>query len=331
MTRLPNLPLEQAPAAAIRQRASGEVRAAFARAGARTEAARVFETGGLRLRFPRAGDECEAVLVNTGGGMAGGDRARIELAAGPGARVFVTTQAAEKVYRADGAPCRIETRLDVEAGGALCWAPQETLLFDGAWLERQLEADVAADASLLLIEAAVFGRLAHGEDKIEARFLDRWRVRRAGRLVFAEALRLANAAADLDRPAVGRGARAIATSLYAAPGAPDRLADLREAIAALAAEAAGELDAGASAFDGLLVARAVSRAPELVRAAVEAAHRVLARPRQAARVDVRRTMQNDADPAPRPPARTLREGQATARSSSPPSRRVSRCSPSSWR
>ncbi len=268
-------PFEDAPAAAGWQRARGEVRAAFARAGARTEAARIFETGGLRLRFPRAGDECEAVIVNTGGGMAGGDRARIDLAAGPGARVFATTQAAEKVYRADGAPCRIEMRLSVEAGGALCWAPQETLLFDGARLERRLEADVAADGSLLLIEAAVFGRLAHGETSVAAHFIDRWRVRRAGRLVFAEALRLQNAAADLDRPAVGRGARAIAAILYLAPDAPDRLAELREALAALAAETGGDLDAGASAFGGLLVARAVSRAPEFLRAMVEAALRAL--------------------------------------------------------
>jgi urease accessory protein len=267
-------PFEDAPAAAARQRARGEVRAAFARAGARTEAARVFETGGLRLRFPRAGDECEAVVVNTGGGMAGGDLARIDLAAGPGARVFATTQAAEKVYRADGAPCRIETRLGVEAGGALCWAPQETLLYDGARLERRLAADVAADGSLLLIEAAVFGRLAHGETSVAAHLLDRWRVRRAGRLVFAEALRLDDAAIDLDRRAVGGGARAIAALLYLAPDAPDRLAGLREALAAQA-DAGGGLDAGASAFDGLLVARAVARAPEALRTAVEAALRAL--------------------------------------------------------
>jgi urease accessory protein len=267
-------PLDNAPAAAGRQRARGEVRAVFARAGARTEAARVFETGGLRLRFPRAGDECEAVVVNTGGGMAGGDRARVDLAAGPGARVFVTTQAAEKVYRADGAPCRIEVRLGVEAGSALAWAPQETLLYEGARLERRLDAEVAADGSLLLVEAAVFGRLAHGETSVAAQFFDRWRVRRAGRLVFAEALRLDNAATDLDRRAVGGGARAIAALLYLAPDAPDRLAGVRDALAAQA-DAGGGLDAGASAFDGLLVARAVARAPEALRAAVEAALRAL--------------------------------------------------------
>ncbi len=73
MDPLCNRPFENVTSAG-RQRALGEVRAAFAGAGARAEAKRVFETGGLRLRFPRAGDECEAVLVNSGGGMAGGAR-----------------------------------------------------------------------------------------------------------------------------------------------------------------------------------------------------------------------------------------------------------------
>ncbi len=78
-----HFPAAQTPNAAFRQRALGEVRAVFARAGERSEAARVFETGGLRLRFPRAGAECEAVIVNTGGGMAGGDRASVDLTVGP--------------------------------------------------------------------------------------------------------------------------------------------------------------------------------------------------------------------------------------------------------
>ena len=204
-----------------RQRARGEICASFALAGARTEAARLFETGGLRLRFPRAGAECEAVVVNTGGGMAGGDRARIDFALAPGARVIATTQAAEKIYRAEGAGAEVAVRLVVEAGAALVWAPQETLLFDRARLSRRLEADVAADASLLIVEASVFGRLAHGETRIDAALHDDWRIRREGRLIFAEAVRLENAAATLDRPAVGRGARAIATLVVGGSARPD--------------------------------------------------------------------------------------------------------------
>ena len=206
------------------------MRAVFARAGARTEAARAFETGGLRLRFPRAGAECEAVLVNTGGGMAGGDHARIDIALQPGAQVLATTQAAEKIYRADGSPTRVELRLDVGAGAALIWAPQETLLYDGSDMRRRLEADVELDGSLMILEAAVFGRIAHGETRIDAAFRDDWRIRRGGKLMFAEALRLENAGATLDRPAVGAGARADRDVALDRPAAPSRLEDLRAAL-----------------------------------------------------------------------------------------------------
>ena len=264
-------------------RARGQVRAAFARAGARTEAARVFETGGLRLRFPSAGVECEAVLVNTGGGMAGGDQARVELSLQPGARVLATTQSAEKIYRADGAPTHMQLRLEVGAGAALVWAPQETLLFDGSDMRRRLEADVARDGSLMILEAAVFGRLAHGETRIDARFHDDWRIRRDGRLMFAEAVRLEDAGATLDRPAVGAGARAIATLLWVDPGAPSRLDDLRAALDA-AAEGEGErLEAGAGLLDGALVARLASPSPRRLRQGVTAALRCL-RGREAPRV-----------------------------------------------
>jgi urease accessory protein len=263
------LPAAPSAAASFRQRARGEVRAVFARAGARSEAARAFETGGLRLRFPRAaGAECEAVIVNTGGGMAGGDQARIDLAVGPGALALATTQSAEKIYRCDDDGVRVETRLRVEAGGELAWTPQETLLFEGARLDRSLEAEVAPDASLLLMEAVVFGRLAHGETRIAARFRDRWRVRRGGRLVFAEETRLENAGADLDRPAVGRGARALAVILSVAPNAEAQLPALRAALDEVAAREGEPLDAGASTFDGLLVARLACVSPRRLRAAL---------------------------------------------------------------
>jgi urease accessory protein len=264
-------------------RARGEVRAVFARAGARTEAARAFETGGLRLRFPRAGAECEAVLVNTGGGMAGGDHARIDIALQPGAQVLATTQAAEKIYRADGSPTRVELRLDVGAGAALIWAPQETLLYDGSDMRRRLEADVDLDGSLMILEAAVFGRIAHGETRIDAAFRDDWRIRRGGKLMFAEALRLENAGATLDRPAVGAGARAIATLLWIDPAAPSRLEDLRAALDSVVEGEGERLEAGAGLVGGALVARLLSPAPHRLRQGVIAAMRTL-RGREAPRV-----------------------------------------------
>ena len=250
--------------ARARQRAQGEARASFSRTGARTEPERLFETGGLRWRFPRSRSPCEAVIVNTGGGVAGGDAYRIEVQLNEGAAVEATTVAAEKIYRSDGAPARFEARLTLAREARLFWLPQETLMFDGSAFERSLAVDMAEDAELLLVESLVFGRLAMGETQIDARLRDSWRVRRAGKLVFAEEIRLDRAGATLDRQAAGAGARASATILAAAPKIAARLPALR---AALDSESEA-VEAGASAFDGLVVARILSRAPNRLREAL---------------------------------------------------------------
>jgi urease accessory protein len=265
-----------------RLRARGEARAVFSRIGAASKPARVFESGGLRLRFPNAAGPCEAVLVNTGGGMAGGDRAAIELTLADGADVLATTQSAEKIYRAENEAAEVETRLTLGAGARLSWLPQETILFDRARLERRLEADVAPDATLLAIESVVFGRLAFGETEIAARFRDRWRIRRGGKLAFAEELRIENAGAALRRPAVGSGARAIASFLFMAPDAEAALEKIRAAFDESNDGEGALLESGASLLDGFVVARALSRDPARLRRciiAVMMALRGLAAPR----------------------------------------------------
>jgi urease accessory protein len=254
-------------------RVRADLRLTLARAGARTEGARVYETGGWRWRFPRAREVCEAVVVNTGGGMAGGDRVAIEVRAESGASARITSQSQEKIYRAAGAACELSVRLDVAEGAKLTWAPQETLLFDRARLERRLDAEVHESATLTLIEAVAFGRLAHGETSAGAALADRWRLRRGGRLVFAETLRIDHAGATLDRPAIGAGARALATLARIAPDAGSGLEPLREALAQI--EDGGGFEAGASVVDGVLVARMASPSPQRLRDGLIAAYRAL--------------------------------------------------------
>src|ERR1700745_1850398 len=73
----------------------------------------VFERSPIRIMFPRT-EHCrveEAVIINTGGGVAGGDRLECSVTALPQASIAVTSQAAEKVYRALHDPARVSTRL----------------------------------------------------------------------------------------------------------------------------------------------------------------------------------------------------------------------------
>jgi urease accessory protein len=246
------------------QRADAEARASFARVGERTEPQRLFETGGLRWRFSRSSSPCEAAIVNTGGGVAGGDSYRLSLSLGENAEVEATTPSAEKIYRSDGPAACIGARLVLEPRARLFWLPQETLMFEGARLERRLDVDMASEAVLLMAESLVFGRLAMGESRIDASLRDSRRIRRDGELVFADETRLDHAGAALDRNAVGAGARALATIVAAAPNIEARLPDLRAAL-----ETAGDdVEAGASAFDGLIVARLLSASPNRLRAAL---------------------------------------------------------------
>jgi urease accessory protein len=235
----------------MRQRAEGRIAIAAARLGPVTRAARVAQAGSLRVRMPRvAGSTLEAVLINTGGGIACGDRFDIEVDAGRNAQLVLTTPAAEKAYRSDGATAEIAVRLTLAAGADLAWLPQETIVFNRARLARRITADVAADARLLLFEPVVFGRTARGEQVEEGFFEDHWRIRREGRLVYADTLRLAGpVSALLDRPAVAGGARALATLLYVAPDAEARLDEARSLLEG------GACMAGASAWNGLLAVR----------------------------------------------------------------------------
>ena len=208
------------------------------------------ESGSLRVRFPSPEDDgLSAVLVNTAGGIAGGDRFDIELLAGEGSRLTVTTAAAEKIYRAESAAAELNIALKVEGRSHLSWLPQETILFDRARIQRRFEIDLSEDASLLLCEIVVFGRLAMGERIHAGEFVDHWRLRRGGRLVFAENIRLdGDIGAKLASPAIAKGGVAIGTALIV-PGDEALVERIRE----LSDSFGGEV--GISAWNGFAMAR----------------------------------------------------------------------------
>jgi urease accessory protein len=208
------------------------------------------ESGSLRVRFPSPeGEGISGVFVNTAGGIAGGDRFDIEIAAGEGASVTLTSAAAEKVYRAAGKPAELNISLSVAAGARLSWLPQETILFDRARIARRIDIDLAEGASLLLCEIVVFGRAAMGETMRHGEFVDRWRVRQGGRLVFAETVRLEGDIGEtLARPAVAKGGVAIGTALIV-PGDEALLERIRQ----IQDTFGGEV--GVSAWNGFAMAR----------------------------------------------------------------------------
>jgi urease accessory protein len=231
-------------------RAQGAVRFGVHLQDGVTRRGDLHESGSLRVRFPSPEAEgLSGVFVNTAGGIAGGDRFDIDIVAGEGARLTLTTAAAEKVYRAPGPAAQLSIALKVERGAHLAWLPQETILFDRARIIRRIDVDLAEDASLLLCEIVVFGRAAMGEKMLHGEFVDRWRLRRGGRLVFAETVRLdGDIGAKLARPAIAKRGVAIGTALIV-PGSDAVVERIREASETFGGEV------GISCWNGFAMAR----------------------------------------------------------------------------
>jgi urease accessory protein len=232
------------------QRASGRLALAFAHDGTQTRIQKFYQEGCLKARLPRPQnpDILEAVNINIGGGIAGGDSLSTNITLGPKARAAVSSQAAERIYRALNAPAHIATRITLAPGAKLAHLPQETILFNGFALNRTLEIDLAPTATYLGVESLIFGRQAMGETIHTGALNDKILLRRDGKTILQDMTRLdGDIAAHLAREAVASGAMAAASLIYAAPDAEARLPDLRAALAGH--------HAGASAFEGIIFAR----------------------------------------------------------------------------
>jgi len=238
------------PATFAANRAIGTVEIGVRKIAGVTRRTTVQEAGSLRVRFPSPEtDALSAVLINTAGGVAGGDRFSVAVRAEADARLTITTAAAEKIYRSHGPDSEIAVDLKLEAGARVAWLPQETILFDRAALSRRIDIDLAATASLLCAEIVVFGRTAMDERLQQGRYVDRWRLHRAGKLVFAETLRLDGDIGErLARRAIAHGGAAIATVLIV-PGDEALVERLRDSAVNFGSEF------GISAWNGFALAR----------------------------------------------------------------------------
>ncbi len=186
------------------------------------------QSGALRALFP-TGNGMSATIINTAGGITGGDRLDVAATAGANSHLTLTTQAAERAYRATGtSPGRLSTTLKVGANATLHWLPQELILFDGAHFDRRLRIDLEQDASLLMVEPIVFGRTAMGETLKSMQFLDQIYIRRDGAPIYIDGLSLkGDVSAQLAQPSMAAKAAAIASVLLVRSDAEAMLPKIR--------------------------------------------------------------------------------------------------------
>ena len=197
------------------QRARGTLNiSAVCAAGDRSRLTNLRQQGSYRAIFPRSvNGTIDAVIINTAGGITGGDSFSTKVTANNHAKISVTTQAAERIYRAtDEIAGSMQTRLEVKSNAQLYWLPQETILFEGSRLHRRLEVEVTKDSKFLMVEPIVFGRKASGEILNFCSLDDRVCITTEGTPIYVDRIKLdGDVALILKRSAVADGLRAMAS------------------------------------------------------------------------------------------------------------------------
>lgn len=247
-------------------RAEGEARLGLKLRGGKTVVDTLYQRGCSKIRLPRIdpGEPLQAVLLNTAGGMTDGDRVVQTATWAPETHAVVTTQAAERIYRSRAAKAQVDNQLDVGAQARAVWLPQETILFDGARLQRRWRADLATGAGLLAAETWTLGRTAMGESVRSGALTDRWEIYDHGQLVWADRFEFdSDRDGDLQRwiaqPAVLGGNISMMTMVIVAPSLDAVLQTVRDALASDPAIS------GATLVGPAVVVRAVAANPATLR------------------------------------------------------------------
>ncbi len=250
-----------ATAQLLQQRSFGQLKLHMERDGPKL----IREHGASKLRLPRRSHE--AIIINTGGGLAGGDQFEHEFSCGEHSLLTLTSQAAERVYQTLGPPAIISTQMNAEKNSQLMWLPQETILYDGASLQRSFSVCLAQGARFLAVEPVICGRTEMGENISQIHLKDRWRVMRDGVVIYAEDL-LMGPKLPISKSTLA-GAKAFACVIYVADDAERRLEDVRAVM---------NKSDGASAWNGKLIARVLATDGFLLRKALIPVLNMLAGP-----------------------------------------------------
>lgn len=216
----------------------------------RTELVRHFQRAPLhttRPLYPEPDlpDMPHVLFMSSGGGVLQGDRYRIRLHCGPGTFVHFTTQTATRLYRMEHDYAAQTVDLHAAADAYVEYLPATTIPFEDSRFYQRTTVTAHPDATVLLGEKLMAGRLARGERHAYTAYCTDLEVRDPdGRTLFADPLRLVPAEAPVTGPAVMDGF-GLAASLHVVT----RRA--REAADAMHAAIAGTgLRGGASVLPG---------------------------------------------------------------------------------
>lgn len=130
---------------------------------------------------------CQSVLLHTAGGLVGGDRLSLSLHLMPKTSVFWTTPSATKVYRSGGQMAQTQVQIRIEPGASFAWFPLETILFNGALYQQELEVELSPGAIWCGWEWTRLGRTALGEGFDRGQWRSRTQVNQQGMPLWIDA------------------------------------------------------------------------------------------------------------------------------------------------
>jgi urease accessory protein len=220
----PAVAADPLPEAAAAPGWSASLALEYARDGERTVLARRAHVGPLvvqRPLYPEGPEVCQTIVVHPPAGIAGGDSLAIDVVAGAGARVQITTPGAARWYRSARATARQRVHVRIEPGATLEWLPQETIVFDSAIADIGFAAQLEDDAALIAWDVACLGRAASGERFTNGRLRQQTRIARDATPLFVERLALAGDDALMASPVGLNGASVFGTFVAAGANVPD--------------------------------------------------------------------------------------------------------------
>ncbi len=248
----------------------------FTRDHATTRLTRREHFGPLRVQkalYPEGPATCHAIIVHPPGGVVGGDELRIDIHAAGGAHALISTPGAAKWYRSNGRQSVQRIRLQVDAGAALEWLPQETIFFDNADVTLDTTVDLHGDARYLGCEILCFGRTASGERFASGRVRQQMKILRDGRPVWLEQGLLAGGSRQMDSP-LALGGHTVCGNLVAVGLAPS--ASLMTALRDTCEQASGGRGLfGATQMKSATIVRYLGNSSETARTVMLAAWRLL--------------------------------------------------------
>jgi len=244
-----------------------------------TQLSRSSHEGPLRIQrvLTPEGLACPHIyLLHPPGGVVGGDRLHTSVELGAGAQVLLTTPAAQKLYRSQGARAEVSNQLRLDQGARLEWLPSETLAFSAAQALLSTRVELAPDAAFLGWDIACYGMPARGETFDAGRVVSRFEVFRGETPLAIESFDLGEPGqrTELLGAAFALRGQPVVANLYAVPARGPVEAELVDRVRAAIGEPARGL-CSVSSLQDLLVVRALGPNIEGVRDSLIRAWHVL--------------------------------------------------------